>query len=140
MADLSVGRDEFERLYKTVNGNGQPGMRQDLETALRLVSESQLRITECEARMESFAKFERSTLKHQWYMRGAAAVLVLFVGFIGWTIETGIKELQPVLKIIIEDHIRLHPEDSGKLPKIGQDSSEYSIIRDTVSESSRQEN
>jgi hypothetical protein len=43
----------------------------------------------------------------------------------GWTIKVALTEIhadmKPILKIVIEEELREHPElkDSGKLPKIG---------------------
>ncbi|MGA2890322.1 MAG: hypothetical protein ABSE51_19940 [Terracidiphilus sp.] len=72
--------------------------------------------------VENFRKFQKDSLRHQWYMKGAAAMIVVQLAVFGWIAKTGIEDIQknlkPILEIVVEDFLKEHPEYKGQLPKI----------------------
>ena len=109
-----------DRLEKQIEEIG----RRVNQVELQMVKHTE-QIATSEKGVNNFRVFQAASIRHQAYMKAATAILGVVIGLVGWMLKTGIDgikdNLQPILRVIIEEEIKEHPElkDSGKLPKIG---------------------
>lgn len=85
-----------------------------------LQSAHEQRLRTCEDGVSNFRRFQRTTLNHQWYMKGIGAALLAIGSGLWWTVDHAIDRLMPAAKVLIEYYDETHP--SAHLPKISQQS------------------
>jgi len=82
------------------------------------VATLEVQMMEVQEGITNFRKFQKSVLAHQWYIKGAVAVVVAIVGVFCWLVKDTIEALRPAAQIIIQDELRQHPGIGDKVPKI----------------------
>lgn len=70
----------------------------------------------CEEGVNNFRDFQKKSLQHQWWMKGAAATILAIISFIGWSVDHAIDKVLPAAKVLIEYYDKTHPD--ANIPKI----------------------
>ena len=119
-----ISSDMFWSLYRTVNGNGQPGVVQKLDRIIGYV--------ERQEGMEAARRGARARAK--WVF---GLVLTVFLALTGWGFNHLWAVVEPPAAAIIKDYWEHHPEARG-LPQpqqknsSGIDNSAYSMNRNAI--------
>ena len=92
------------------------GIEQDVTKLRERVTAVEGRMIPVERGVSNFHEFQRRTMSHQAYMKGAAATVVLMFAGMWWTVDHAIDKLLPAAKVLLEYYDATHP--TAHLPKV----------------------
>lgn len=118
--------ERFIRIEKDVKE-----LRRDMEKAVMDHALLKTRVHRTEEGVSNFRVFQRKSLNHQWFMKGAATVVIGMAGLIYHTVDAALDRFIPAAKILIEYYESQHPQMQGKLPKISQSHSPQEAVNST---------
>jgi len=92
------------------------GIEQDVAKVRERVTALEERMSPVERGVANFREFQRKTMSHQAYMKGAAATVVFMFGCMLWTVDHAIDKLLPAAKVLLQYYDETHP--TAHLPKV----------------------